>query len=62
IAAADGLALQSVRHAHPRLGDIDLYQWILFIGQHEARHVPQVAEIIGALTAIRPTSTGDIRP
>ena len=51
IAAADGLALQSVRHAHPRLGEIDLYQWLLFIGQHEARHVPQVAEIVARLGA-----------
>lgn len=49
IAAADGLALQSLRHVHPRLGDIDLYQWILFIGQHEARHVVQVAETVRAL-------------
>jgi hypothetical protein len=49
IAAADGLALQSVRHAHPRLGEIDLYQWLLFIGQHEARHLPQVAEIAAAV-------------
>jgi hypothetical protein len=49
IAAADGLALQTVRQSHARLGDIDLYQWILFIGQHEARHVPQVAEIVAAL-------------
>jgi hypothetical protein len=51
IAAADGMALQSVRAEHPRLGDIDLYQWILFLGQHEARHVPQVAEIVQTLLA-----------
>ena len=62
IAAAGGLALQTVRHDHPRLGDIDLYQWILFIGQHEARHVPQVAEIVGALTTTSPTPSGDNRP
>jgi uncharacterized damage-inducible protein DinB len=62
IAAAEGLALQSVRHAHPRLGEIDLYQWILFIGHHEARHVPQVTEIVGALTAATPPSKGDLRP
>ena len=49
MAAADGLALQTVRYEHPRLGDIDLYQWTLFVGQHEARHVPQVAEIVSAL-------------
>lgn len=51
IAAADGLALQGVRHAHPRLGEIDLYQWVLFIGQHEARHLSQVVEIVEGLLA-----------
>lgn len=50
IADADGLALQGVRHAHPRLGDIDLYQWLLFVGQHEARHVLQVTEIVQTLS------------
>ena len=49
IAEADGLALGTVRAEHARLGEIDLYQWILFIGQHEARHVPQVAEIVRTL-------------
>jgi hypothetical protein len=28
---------------------LDLYQWILFVGQHEARHAGQVAEIGRAL-------------
>lgn len=49
IAAADGLALGTVKHAHARLGEIDLYQWILFIGQHEARHAGQVTEIVRAV-------------
>ena len=47
--AADGLALGSIRSPHPRLGEIDLYQWIMFIGQHEARHAMQVTEIVGAV-------------
>jgi hypothetical protein len=51
IRAADGLALCTVKAPHPRLGEIDLYQWILFIGQHEQRHVPQVAEIAEQLAA-----------
>jgi uncharacterized damage-inducible protein DinB len=51
IAAADGLALESVRFAHARLGDLDLYQWILFIGHHEARHTAQVIEIMTQLGA-----------
>ena len=44
VADADGLALQSLTHPHPVLGEIDLYQWILFVGQHEARHTGQITE------------------
>jgi AraC-like DNA-binding protein len=49
--AAEGLALCTVTAPHPRLGEIDLYQWILFIGQHEQRHVAQAAEIAERLGA-----------
>ncbi|MDB4898486.1 MAG: DinB-like domain protein [Gemmatimonadetes bacterium] len=49
IRVADGMALESVRSTHGRLGEIDLYQWILFVGQHEARHVEQAREIVGEL-------------
>jgi hypothetical protein len=49
--AAEGLALCTVKAPHPRLGEIDLYQWILFIGQHEQRHVQQAAEIAERLAA-----------
>lgn len=45
VAIADGLALGEVRHTHVVLGEIDLYQWILFVGQHERRHLPQLEEI-----------------
>jgi uncharacterized damage-inducible protein DinB len=48
---ADGLALGTVRFTHLRFGELDLYQWILFIGQHEARHLSQAHEIIEQLTA-----------
>lgn len=44
--AGDGLALGSIRHTHARLGELDLYGWILFIGKHEARHVQQAREIV----------------
>ena len=47
---ADGLHLASVRAMHNRLGDIDMYQWALFIGQHEARHAQQIAEIAASAT------------
>jgi hypothetical protein len=52
ILAGDGLALGSVYQTHARLGEIDLYRWILFVGEHEARHVQQVAEIAEQLGAV----------
>ena len=45
IRAADGLALGSIHQTHARLGEIDLYKWILFVAEHEARHAQQAAEI-----------------
>jgi hypothetical protein len=45
----DGLALGEVTATHPALGVINVYQWVLFIGQHEERHTRQVAEIVRRL-------------
>jgi uncharacterized damage-inducible protein DinB len=45
----DGLALGEVTATHPALGVINLYQWVLFVGQHEARHTRQVVEIVRRL-------------
>lgn len=45
----DGLALGEVTATHPALGVINLYQWILFVGQHEARHTRQVEQIVRQL-------------
>ena len=42
---ADGLALGDVIHPHPILGPINLYQWIAFVGGHEARHAAQIVEL-----------------
>ena len=47
--SGDGLALGEVTATHPVLGVINAYQWVLFIGQHEARHTRQVAEIVRML-------------
>jgi hypothetical protein len=46
----DGLALGEVTATHPALGVINLYQWVLFVGQHEARHARQVEQIVQQLT------------
>jgi hypothetical protein len=51
IRAGDGLALGSIYQTHARLGEIDLYRWILFVAEHEARHTQQAAEIAEQLAA-----------
>jgi uncharacterized damage-inducible protein DinB len=50
-AIADGAEydLTAVRHPHPALGDIDLREWILFLGRHERRHVAQIEAVKRAL-------------
>jgi hypothetical protein len=45
ILAGDGLALSEVSHPHPLFGDLTLYEWILFVGAHEARHTRQLRAI-----------------
>jgi uncharacterized damage-inducible protein DinB len=45
IASGDGLALGSIRHTHLRFGELDLYQWLLFVAEHEKRHIAQLREI-----------------
>ena len=47
--AGDGLALGDVIHKHPRLGSLNLYQWGVWLGGHEARHTEQVHEIAASL-------------
>jgi hypothetical protein len=51
IRVADGMALGSIIQTHARLGDLDLYNWILFVAEHEARHAQQAAEIAEQLGA-----------
>ena len=43
--SGDGLALETVIQPHPVLGPINMYQWTLFNGSHEARHALQIREI-----------------
>lgn len=47
--ANDGLALGEVVQTHGRLGVLNIYQWILFIGGHESRHTVQIQEIAATL-------------
>ncbi len=54
LTAADGLALGEIRHAHPTLGEMNLYQWALWVGSHEGRHAAQVREIADEMAASKP--------
>ncbi|HUQ98099.1 MAG TPA: DinB family protein [Gemmatimonadaceae bacterium] len=50
---ADGLALGEIKHTHPIIGEIDLYQWIVFLGRHEARHIRQIERTLNSFPAPR---------
>ena len=47
--SADGLALAGVTYVHPRLGSLNMYQWGVWMGAHEGRHIEQVREIAATL-------------
>ncbi len=51
MAEADGWALEKVVAPHPRLGTLDMYQWLVFLGRHERRHLAQIERTIAALAA-----------
>lgn len=57
VRSADGLALGEIVVPHPALGPINLYQWLVFVGGHEARHTAQIREVVAALGAS--TSAGE---
>lgn len=50
ILSADGLALTQLSAPNPVLGPLNAYQWVLFIGAHEARHAEQIQESAAALS------------
>ena len=49
VVSADGLALGTVEASHPRLGTLNVYQWLLFLAGHEGRHTDQIREVGTAL-------------
>jgi hypothetical protein len=42
VRAADGRAIGAIRFPHPVFGELNAYQWLVFVGAHEARHTAQV--------------------
>jgi hypothetical protein len=51
IAGAD-LELGDVKRPHPALGDLSLYQWALFVAQHEERHRRQIERTLDEVTEL----------
>lgn len=44
VLAFEGLPLGGIIRPHPALGPLNFYQWIEFVGWHEARHTAQIRE------------------
>ena len=49
VRALDGVDPTRVKAKHALLGELDAYQWLLFVGQHETRHARQIERIAAAL-------------
>jgi hypothetical protein len=46
---ADGWALVEVVAPHPVFGPLNMYEWLLFLGQHERRHLAQLERTAAAV-------------
>jgi hypothetical protein len=49
VVSADGLSIGEIKHTHVVLGELDLYQWLIFVGQHEVRHRKQIERTLQSL-------------
>jgi DinB superfamily len=58
---ADGLSVDTVVAPHPALGSLNMHQWVVFLGGHDARHALQIQEVGLALSSNAPQSAGGRR-
>jgi hypothetical protein len=49
LAEGDGMDLSAVKRPHPVFGDLNLYQWAIFLGKHEERHTLQIERALREL-------------
>jgi hypothetical protein len=56
----DGLALGDLKHDHLALGEINLYQWLLFAGMHDGRHAAQLRRIAQSVAGTGDTGQRDV--
>jgi uncharacterized damage-inducible protein DinB len=47
--SATDIALGEIKHPHPILGELDLYQWLIFLGGHEERHSKQIKRTLQSI-------------
>jgi uncharacterized damage-inducible protein DinB len=47
------LDAHALRFPHPAWGPLNLYQWLLFVGAHEARHLAQIEALKETMNAER---------
>jgi hypothetical protein len=47
--SADGLSLGEIKHTNRILGELDLYQWFMFVGHHEDRHKRQIERTLKSI-------------
>lgn len=50
LVSADGMDLTRLTRAHPLLGELNMYQWAIFVAQHEERHRRQIERTMKELT------------
>jgi len=50
--AGSDLDLTSIMQPHPVLGELNLYQWALFVAQHEERHRRQIERTLNEVTEL----------
>jgi hypothetical protein len=49
VVSATGLSLGEIKHTHQILGELDLYQWLIFVGHHESRHKKQIERTLKSI-------------
>ena len=50
--ASDDIDLSSTRKPHPVMGDLNIYEWALFVAQHEERHRRQIERTLNEVTEL----------
>lgn len=57
VEAVDGA---SATYPHPAFGPLNLYQWLAFVGAHEARHLRQLERVLDSMNGARENKDADV--